>query len=197
MYLDVLLLFVVLFFGFLGYLHGLIRQILAFLAVIGILFFAHPMAIWLKESSGWAWFEKSPSFILWGLSALSIVLFFFAVGGVLALMRNSPALTPTERWLGAALGVVKGVILCLALTLFYHVIPESYRVHFYELHADARDSVFLKASAPFLEWKSISSINGLRQIQAELKSEELKVKARASEKLGSGPWALDPGVDRR
>src|SRR5437764_656898 len=123
MYLDLLLLFLILLFGFLGYLHGFVKQTLHLLGVICIAFFAQPLALWLKNSSGWAWFSKSPMFVLWGLSAIAIILVFFAVGGIVSLMRESSTPSPGERWIGCALGVAKGIFICFVAGALYHTLP--------------------------------------------------------------------------
>jgi uncharacterized membrane protein required for colicin V production len=174
-----------------GYVHGFIRQILSLLSLICIVFFASPMALWLKQSSEWEWAETSPQLFLWGMSSLLIVLSFMGVGGIIALIKKGSGLSPSDRWIGCALGGVKGVILALLLALGATLLPEHSKAHFREFHADLNDSIFVKISSP-LARSSLSTFRSLREIK-----EHLKVPEKATSNFGHGdPWAQRTDSDK-
>jgi uncharacterized membrane protein required for colicin V production len=189
MYIDLLLLFLILMFGVLGYIHGFVRQVLSLLALLSIIFFSHPLASWLKESSGWTWFSRAPLIVDWGLSSLFLITLFLVAGGIITIMQKEAGLEPTDRWLGAVLGGVKGFVIALCLGLAFYVLPEKLQARFPDIDKDAANSYFMKGSAEMLEWKSISSFRSLQQIRAEFKN-----MSPGNNRVGiskEGPWALD------
>ncbi len=190
MYIDILLLFIVLIFAIFGFMRGFISQILSILSLIAIMLFAQPLALWLKTASDWVWFQHAPALALWGMSSLFIVLLFMITSGIIALMRKEAGLTKADRWLGFGLGVFKGVIISLLLTIGLHLLPEHTKNRFNELNADINDSVFAKMSQPVLEWKSLSTFRGLSLIKNHLKAPEVKPL-----RDDSGPWAHQSETD--
>ncbi|MBN8555513.1 MAG: CvpA family protein [Deltaproteobacteria bacterium] len=205
MYIDLLLLFLIILFGVLGYIHGFIRQVLSLLALLAIIFFSHPLASWLKENSGWSWFEHAPILINWGLSSLFLMGLFLVTGGVITLMKKESGLEPTDRWLGVALGTLKGFVLALCLGLVFQVLPEKTRERFSDIHHDSENSYFIKMSSGVLEWKSISSFKSLHDIRRDLQSHENpfqkpsfleKTDLQSKSNSREGPWAKDVGAEK-
>lgn len=172
MYVDLLLLFIAVFLTLMGFIHGFVRQILSILTLLAVVFFAHPLALWLKNGSGWHWFQTSPVLVLWGMTSLSILLFSLFVGWVVNSMRKNPELTPTDRWLGGAFGLTKGLVVIYFVGVLFQVLPSQTREHFKELDQDAKNSMILKASAYALNWTSLGTIQGLREIHFGLKTSE-------------------------
>lgn len=191
MYIDLLLLFVILLFGILGFVQGFIRQLLTVLMFISIILFAHPLALWLKSGSHWSWFERSPLIVNWGIAALFIALIFMMIHGVVVLARKRPFLSPMDRWLGLGLGCVKGVLVALVLTATYQILPEASQEKFEELHHDTKESMFMQASRSAMGWNWIPLTSDLREVQLDLQDDLRSAKkAPARQK----PWR-DSGVD--
>lgn len=184
MYIDILLLFVIILFGFFGFLRGFISQILSLLSVICIVLFAGPLAHWLKENSGGAWFQQSPLLVLWGLSALFIAVLFMMTHGVIILMRKESGLSRADRWMGFGLGCVKGFVIALLLSLGLHLIPEHTAGQFRDLKADEENSTFYQMSRPLMEWKSLATFRDLSEIKTGLKNSEGSVQRM----IPKGPW---------
>ncbi|MDB5038450.1 MAG: hypothetical protein JWQ35_1978 [Bacteriovoracaceae bacterium] len=189
MYFDLLLLFMIFIAALFGYIHGFVRQVISLLTLLSIVFFAQPIAIWLKESSDWNWCKTSPQLVLWGLSSFFIVLFFLMVSGIVSMIRKGAGLTTADRWIGCALGTVKGFIFGLLVALVIHLVPEHAHGRFNELHADTENSIFVKMAGPMLDWHSLSTFKSLHEIKEHLKASEKKFVPR------EGPWARGGGVE--
>ncbi len=194
MYLDLLLLFMVLVFACLGYIQGFLKQMITLFALIGALFFAQPLALWLKFESGWTWASEIPTFILWGLSSLSIFCTILLIGGLFQLARKNPFLKPTDRLFGLGLGAIKGMVVGVLLCSIYQVLPESSRTQYPDLHQDAGRSYFVKASASMMEWNWVGMARDLKDIQKEFQSSVPEVAHKQIPK--TKPWQVDLGADR-
>jgi len=193
MYLDLLLLFVVLILMLIGYIQGFMRQIFSLISLVAILLFAHPLALWLKESAGFIWFSNAPVFVLWGMSALAIFLFMMGLEAVVLMTKKDSSLVPMDRWLGTCFGAAKGLLLALALSVLFHILPERTRNHFGDFQADGKGSFFVKASSSVLQWKALSSVRGLQEIRDGL-TDRIQEKGKAFDHR-EGPWALDDEND--
>jgi magnesium-transporting ATPase (P-type) len=192
MYLDLLLLFFIILFCIVGYIQGFVKQILSILCWVSIFFFATPFAHWLKESSGWEWFEKAPLLVNWGMAALTIGIIFMITGAIIHYARKNPQLAPTDRWIGMGLGMVKGILAAFVIALIFQVIPEKIRARFGEIHADSQSSWFVKGSASLLDSKALSITEHLGQIREELKKGEFFRSANQKH----DPWQVDVSAER-
>ncbi len=193
MYIDLLLLFLVSIFVLVGYSQGFIRQLFSILSLVAIVFFAHPLASWLKMSSGWQWFAKAPIFALWGMSAIAIFFFTMILEYLVFLNRKDPQNVGSDRWLGMAFGSVKGLLLAFVLGLGFHVIPQEVRDRFPQFEKDGENSIFISASQNVMGWKALSSVQGLQEIRDGLAEEHPLKKL---EKTNPGPWSLDDDFEQ-
>jgi uncharacterized membrane protein required for colicin V production len=191
MYLDLLLLFLVGLMGVFGYIHGFVRQVLSLLTLLSIIFFAEPLALWLKNSSEWPWFENAPHLFAWGVSAIFIVVMFLCVGGIVGLIKKESGLSPADRWIGCALGAFKGVILAVSLALLVHMIPEHANSRFSDLRADVEDSVFAKLAKPILTKSSLVTFQALREVKEHMKAPQKNI----SQSPHLDPWAQSTDLD--
>src|SRR4051794_24787947 len=111
MYFDLLLLFLIFIFAIYGLIQGFVKQLISLLCLLSIIFFAQPLATWLKTGSGWTWFKSAPPLSLFGMSCIFILLLFMATGGIVHYAKKNPFLSPADRWIGAAFGTIKGMTL--------------------------------------------------------------------------------------
>ena len=183
MYFDLLLLFLIFMFALFGYIRGFVSQVISLLAILSIVFFAQPLANWLKEGSHWNWFENAPRFVLWGISAYFIILFYLAVSGIVYLIRRGSEISKVDRWIGCAVGAAKGVVFAFGVSLAVFILPDHAKVKFKELHADTNDSVFMKMAQPMLNWNFNSTFQSLHEISAYLKVPEKR------NTTTNDPWA--------
>lgn len=192
MHLDLLFLFVIILFSIVGYIQGFVKQILSILCWVAIFFFAMPLAHWLKESSGWGWFEDAPLLVDWGMGAILITVLFMITGAIIHYARKDSALESTDRWIGAGLGSFKGILASFILALIFQIVPERVRERFDEFHADSKDSLFVRGSSSLINSKAFGITEHLGQIRDELrKGEFLKTSGNPSH-----PWRIDVSADR-
>jgi uncharacterized membrane protein required for colicin V production len=175
MYIDLLFLTVIIFFGIVGYIRGFLNQLLSVLLILAILLFAQPLADWLKFDSGYRWTQKAPLMMLWALSAFSFFLAFLGLGALIRAIRKTEGLMPFDHWMGLGFGFVKGFMIALIMGVLFLTLPDSSRAQFADLNRDARDSVMMSASAKVMGWESLSSFKSLKGIQSKLQPEEVEL----------------------
>lgn len=126
------------------------------------------------------------------MAALFIGALFMITGAIIHYARKNPGLEPTDRWIGAGLGTLKGVLASFALALIFQVIPEKVRERFPEIHEDSQSSWFIKGTASILESKALSITEHLAELREELKRGEFL----RSAKPNTNPWHIDVSADR-
>jgi len=172
MSIDLLFLLFIIFFAIVGYVRGFINQAISVAMILSVIFFAKPLADWLKYDSGWKWLGASSELIVWGVSAFSILLMGMAIHGLILLIRKTPGLSPADHWVGLAFGALKGVLIVLLLGTVYLTLPEESRARFADLERDAKKSVFISISQNLADWEAVSSFRALRQAREKMKIAE-------------------------
>jgi len=122
--LDIFLLLLLLASLLIGAWRGLVYEVLSLAAWVAAFFLAQ---WWADEATAWLPLaELDPTLAL----ALGFVLVFVStvfVGGLLAWLLKKGVeqvgLRPIDRTLGAAFGLLRGVVILLALTLLLHLTP--------------------------------------------------------------------------
>lgn len=175
MYIDLLFITLIIFFGIVGYIKGFLNQVLSVLLILTVIFFAKPLADWLKYDSGYSWFQKAPALMLWATSAFFFFLATVGIGALIRAIKKSQGLMPFDHWMGLTLGVVKGFIFMVALGVFFLTLPEDSRAQFADLNGDSRKSYLMKVSESVMEWDSLASIKSLKQIQNKMEADEVEL----------------------
>jgi len=176
MYIDLLFLLLIVVFCIVGYIRGFINQVISVLMLLSVLFFAKPLADWLKYSTGWSWFQKAPMLVDWGIAAVMICLLWVGIGSIVNVLKKTPGVTPVDRWIGVCLGFVKGVLVILAVGVIYQTLPEDSRAQFDELHKNAKKSIFLSMSRGMISWDSVNNFDSLNEIQQKMSPQEIRLK---------------------
>jgi uncharacterized membrane protein required for colicin V production len=195
MYIDLLLLFLILTMATFGFMKGFVSQIVSLAGLLCIFLFAQPLAEWLKVSSGWGWFQQAPILTLWGMAAFFIFFLFLGILALIHFIKESSDLTPLDRWLGASLGALKGVLIAIALALAFQVLPQTLQSRFGEINADAKQSQFMSVAASMLGWNSLSTFANLKKIQNELTVPSTIDQLRHETGLKHQPWAKQTDVE--
>jgi len=116
-------------------------------------------------------------------------------GLVYAFKKGFPPLQTSDRWLGAALGGFKGLLIAFSLALLFQTIPENQRRNFGDLHRDSRNSIFIEASSFALKWDAIPVVKKLNFVQKNLAKNTESFFPLDESHLKSEPWARESGVD--
>ncbi len=170
MYIDIFFLLLILFFMIVGYFRGLTNQLISVAIIFSFVFFAKPLADWLKYDSGWTWFRMAPDLVAWGFSAFAILLLWMSVSAIINMIKKAPGLTPLDHWLGVGLGGLKGMLIVLMMGVIIQTLPEATRVEFPDLERDTKKSVFLTVSRAIGGWDSLSTFKSLGYIQRRLET---------------------------
>jgi len=186
MYIDLLFIVLIIFFGIVGYLRGFLNQLLSILLILTIIFLAKPLADWLRFDSGWLWFQKAPLLLLWAMSSFVFYLTFLGIGALIRAIKKSHGLMPFDHWMGLGLGLVKGSVLMILVGALFLTLPEESRSQFSDINRDAKNSVSLKVSDGVLSLESLSSFRALQSIQNKLSVEEVQME-EAGRKLFEAP----------
>jgi uncharacterized membrane protein required for colicin V production len=168
MYLDLLLLFIVLFFAIMGFVQGFLKQALSLTSILCIFFFAQPLAELIKTSSSWLWVASVPHLVIWAVVSLAIMAVFMLAGILLSPVSSLPVIKGGDRWLGVGAGLVKGLIIAFIASTAIQMIPSKTRAGFKDFNKDSKDSLFVRGSAQILEWESLASIRSLSKIKKQM-----------------------------
>ena len=184
-------LLLIIFFAIVGYIRGFINQVISILFILSVIFFAKPMGDWLKYSSGWAWFARAPELVAWGVSTFVLFLSWMSIRSLIHAIKKSTELSPADRWVGVALGFLKGSLVVLVLGALFQTLPETSRAQFRDFDKDSKRSLVLAMSQNLLKWEGISSFNSLSEVQQRLSPQEIEFDMidRAEETTGQIiPW---------
>lgn len=200
MSIDLALLSLVLLFTVFGFVQGFVRQALSLGTLFGVILGAPVLAHWLKFQSGWSWFQKSPEIGSFVMSAVAIACFFLCIQGLIILIKKGiPVLPGSDRWIGGALGTVKGIVVVLVLGMIFMAIPEKNRTQSASLSREVEDSAFLGMSEGLLEWKALPGARKLREARQTMSEKDLFDKIdlnRDDTRRVPQPWASDAnGID--
>ena len=186
MYIDLLFLVLIVFFGIVGYIKGFLNQLLSVLLILTIIFLAKPLADWLRFDSGWSWFQRAPLLLLWATSAFVFYLTFLGIGALIRAIKKTHGLMPFDHWMGLALGLVKGSVLMILMGVLFLTLPEESRSQFSDISRDAENSMSLQVSEGVMSFESLASFRSLHNIQNKLSVEEVQLE-EAGRKLFEAP----------
>lgn len=174
-----------------GVFQGFIYQVISLLSLIAIAVFALPAAEFLKLQTGIRWLEASPVFILWIGMAILIMLTALLTRLLLTRVTKTTGLGAIDRWLGMALGSLKGLVIAVFIAIAFHMLPPSFLQSYPDMDQDLENSKAIQATNNIFEWRFLDSTEALRELKARFYGDSYLQYEKGT------PWDYDSGVDSR